>query len=65
MKWNTTPTPRQGATRIREAFAWFPVKCRNDKMVWLEKYLVTEEYCIGYTDEWWIAIGCTAIEGKK
>jgi hypothetical protein len=49
MKWksNIALSPQVGDTRIRTKFAWIPISVYSDNQcykVWLETYLITEEY---------------------
>lgn len=43
MRWKADPTPKEGDTRKRNKFAWFPTQI-GDEVVWLERYGITEKY---------------------
>jgi len=60
MQW-TSKTPTPGTRRGVTHFAWLPVPCDNDKVVWLEKYNAVEVY-IGQTPlgQYWEIVSCTA-----
>lgn len=47
MKWkaNIPPDPQVGDYRIRKFFAWLPVTVAGQR-VWLERYMILEEYRI-------------------
>ena len=44
--------PQYGDSRIREVFAWFPTRI-GEHSVWLERYLVVEEYIRGMPCDGW------------
>jgi len=43
MRWKADPTPKEGHTRNRKKFAWFPTLIGNE-VVWFERYGITEKY---------------------
>jgi hypothetical protein len=45
MRWKARLNPRLYETRVRHKFAWFPQRCENNMVCWLELYAVREE-CI-------------------
>lgn len=47
MRWRRDvqfPRPRSGETRTRVKFAWIPENVEGDQTVWLEFYLITEQW---------------------
>lgn len=50
MKWTSHP---HGTRRERRPFAWLPVRTSDFTLVWLERYLVVEEWThIGHQAVW-------------
>lgn len=43
MRWKADPTPKEGDTRNRRKFAWFPTPI-GDEVVWMERYGIEEKY---------------------
>ena len=43
MRWKADQTPKEGDTRERRKFAWFPTLI-GEYYVWLERYGITEKY---------------------
>lgn len=43
MRWKADPAPKEGDTRERRKFAWFPTLI-GDEVVWLEQYGIKQRY---------------------
>lgn len=43
MRWKADSTPKEGDTRNRRKFAWFPTLV-GDYIVWLERFGIEEKY---------------------
>ena len=47
MKWKAksiAKAPEEGDQRTRRKFAWLPTRIDNDERIWMESYLLHEEY---------------------
>ncbi len=57
MRWTSSkPAPRTGDRRTVVRFAWLPVRCKGNIVVWLERYNAIEEYIGGTFIEFWMDV---------
>ena len=42
MRWKAAPEPKEGSTRVREVFLWWPLTI-GDETRWLEKTRIAEK----------------------
>ena len=61
MRWKADPTPKEGDTRNRSKFAWFPTQIA-DEVVWLEQYGIEEKYTMTVRFDEGVKVPCPVLE---
>lgn len=59
MRWKVEKLHKNGDRRVRELFAWVPVRLDDDTKIWLDWYYVLEELTRSYWRVWWEVISTT------
>lgn len=61
MRWisKTPKEPKDDDVRKRMVFAWLPTRINSTHVVWLERYAVTEVFCLPRSGApgWWSETG--------